>query len=207
MVGVGTALSGIHIGSATYIIEQTGGFKSDSQPAGAVITGTALAGAGFMAAAARWDPEPSDSLFMGTSAAWGAFYGSLGQVALDARLSPVARVATGTALMDVGLGVGAVIVSDATSVTPKDTLWPQLFGVAGATVGHSVSCWEPEPNPSPSARSLSDTRHRGRCAVALNFRPHRRPARSTWRTLLPGSWTSWPCRLYRKTATSAQLWD
>ena len=53
MVGVGTALSGIHIGSATYIIEQTGGFKSDSQPAGTVITGTALASAGFMAAAAR----------------------------------------------------------------------------------------------------------------------------------------------------------
>ena len=49
MVGVGTALSGIHIGSAAYIIEQTSGFKSDSQPAGTVITGTAVASAGFMA--------------------------------------------------------------------------------------------------------------------------------------------------------------
>ena len=150
MVGVGTALSGIHIGSAAYIIEQTGGFKSDSQPAGTVITGTALASAGFMAAAARWDPQPSDSLFMGTSAAWGAFYGSLGQVAFDARLSPVARVATGTALMDVGLGVGAVIVSDATSVTPKDTLWPQLFGVAGATVG-SLGVMLGTPSAQPIA--------------------------------------------------------
>ena len=135
MVGVGTLLSGIHIGSATYIVDQTGGFKNDNQPAGTVMTGTTLASAGFMAAAARWDPAPSDSLFMGTSAAWGAFYGSLGQVAFNARLSPVARVATGTALMDVGLGVGALIVSDATALTPKDTLWPQVFGVAGATVG------------------------------------------------------------------------
>ena len=135
MVGVGTALSGINVGAVTYIVEQSDGFKNDNQPAGTVITGTTLASVGFMAAAARWDPEPSDSLFMGTSAAWGGFYGSLGQVAFDTQLSPVARVATGTALMDVGLGVGALIVSDATALSPKDTLWPQLFGVAGATMG------------------------------------------------------------------------
>jgi len=135
MVGVGTVLSGINVGAVTYIVDQSGGFKNDNQPAGAVITGTTLASAGFMAAAARWDPEPGDSLFMGTSAAWGGFYGSLGQVAFDTQLSPVARVATGTALMDVGLGVGALIVSDATAMSPKDTLWPQLFGVAGATMG------------------------------------------------------------------------
>ena len=32
MVGVGTLLSGIHIGSATYIVDQTGGFKNTTSP-------------------------------------------------------------------------------------------------------------------------------------------------------------------------------
>ena len=148
MVGVGTTLSGIHMGSAAYIVNQLGGFSHQAQRDGTVLTGTTLASAGFMAAAARWDPQPSDSLFMGTAAAWGAFYGSLGQVAIDAEMSNVARVATGTAFMDVGLGVGAVILSDATRVTPGDTLWPQLFGVAGATVGSlAVMLGTPQAQP------------------------------------------------------------
>ena len=39
-------------------------------------------------------------------------------------------------------------MSDATRVTPGDTLWPQLFGVAGATVGSlAVMLGTPQAQP------------------------------------------------------------
>jgi hypothetical protein len=55
----------------------------------------ALASGGFMAAAAHFDPQPIDAMFMATAATWGGFYGSVGQVATDANLSPRAAVIVG----------------------------------------------------------------------------------------------------------------
>jgi len=50
--------------------------------------------------------------------------------------------------MDVGIGVGTMILSDMTTATPGDTLWPQLFGVAGATIGSlGVMLGTPEAQP------------------------------------------------------------
>jgi hypothetical protein len=135
MIGVGTGLSALHLASATFIIGEQGVFNNDRQAMGVIATGTTLASAGFMAAAARYDPDPIDSLFMGTAAVWGGFYGSVGQVAADSNLSPVGAVLVGTLAVDLGLGAGALILSDATPFGPRDTLVPQLFGVAGATVG------------------------------------------------------------------------
>ena len=89
-----------------------------------------------MAAAARWDLSPA-TVCLWVHLLHGGIYGSLGQVAFNARLSPVAwwprepRHGRWS-------WVGALIVSDATALTPRDTLWPQVL-VTGATVGSLVS--------------------------------------------------------------------
>jgi hypothetical protein len=134
MVNVGTVLSAIHLGTGVFLLGEKR-FHSETQAGNVIATGTILASGGFMAAAAHFDPQPIDAMFMATAATWGGFYGSVGQVATDANLSPRAAVIVGTSSMDLGLATGAVILSDLTEFGPRDTMIPQLFGVAGATMG------------------------------------------------------------------------
>jgi hypothetical protein len=72
---------------------------------------------------------------MGSTAGWGALYGSVGQIALGKELSDADAVLTTTIAADVGMGLGAAIISERTALTPLDTMVPQLCGVAGATLG------------------------------------------------------------------------
>jgi hypothetical protein len=135
MVGVGTGMTAAQIGVTSFILDGHGLLGDDPPIGGIVLTGTSLASTGFMATTPRVDPDPLDSLVIASTTAWGAIYGGVGQIALDTDLDDLGAVTTTTVAADLGLGIGAAIVSDATSVTPRDTFVPQLFGVAGATLG------------------------------------------------------------------------
>ncbi len=135
MVGVGTALTAAEIGAITFVLDEHDVLKTDEQIGGIILTGTTLASAGFMAATKALEPEPIDSMFMGSAASWGAFYGSVGQVAIDTDLDDPDAVLVTTLAADVGLGLGGWILSDKSSITPRSTLVPQLFGLTGATLG------------------------------------------------------------------------
>jgi len=135
MVGVGTALSAAQITAITYVLAERDVVTREHHIAGVIMTGTTLASAGFLAATRYVAPEPIDSRFMGSAAAWGAIYGSMGQVALDTNLSDGDAVLVTTLAADVGLGIGGWILSDKSQLTPHQTLVPQLFGLTGATLG------------------------------------------------------------------------
>ena len=81
------------------------------------------------------EPQPLDAGLLASTMAWGALYGSVGQLAVDANLSDANSVMVTTLVADAGLGAGMFIISDKTSITPRNTLLPQLFGVTGATLG------------------------------------------------------------------------
>ena len=135
MVGVGTAIGLAQIGAFSFVAADYGLIATGDQAGGTILTGTVLTSAGFVAASRNLSPEPIDSLFMGSAAAWGTLYGSVGQVALDLDL-PRSMPVLATALsMDAGLAAGGLILSDKTDFGPRDTLVPQLCGVAGATLG------------------------------------------------------------------------
>lgn len=105
------------------------------QPEGLFATTTGVAGAGLMLAGRYVEPKPDRSVFVGSSALWGGFYGLMVPLALDANLddSEYGLVAAVTA--DAFAGVGAVLVSDRVGLKPGHTVLPQMGGLTGATVG------------------------------------------------------------------------
>jgi hypothetical protein len=90
---------------------------------------------GLLATTGSMDLDPDLTIFMATGAGWGAYYGSLTQLVIpqDLAIEDAALVTTG--LMDLGIAGAAYFGSKEGGIDPKDTFLPQLFGVAGGTLG------------------------------------------------------------------------
>lgn len=90
---------------------------------------------GLLATSGSRSLDPDLTLFMATGAGWGAYYGSLTQLVIpqDLDIEDAALVTTG--LMDLGIAGAAYYGSKDGGIDPKDTFLPQLFGVAGGTLG------------------------------------------------------------------------
>jgi len=136
MIGVGLGLAVWESTALAYVADEKWDLYADSiQVAGTVETAIAGAGVGLAVLAHRIDPDPANMLFLGTSTAWGAYYGALLPMALDTEGTAPDYVLTILTASNLALAGGAFAVSEKGFLDAGDTLLPQLGGVAGATLG------------------------------------------------------------------------
>jgi len=133
-IGVGTFLSSIQSFSLTNYLREKKTLKG-TQPEAItqlVGSGTALS---LLALSPVLEVKPSHSLFLLSGAGWGAWYGALGQMVIPNKMTDAETVLLVTGTMDVGIGAAGILASQRVGLRPEDTFIPQLFGVAGGTVG------------------------------------------------------------------------
>ena len=90
---------------------------------------------GLLATSDSLNLDPDLTLFMATGAGWGAYYGSLTQLVIPQDLDFEDALLVTTGLMDLGIAGTFYYGSKEGGIDPKDTFLPQLFGVAGGTLG------------------------------------------------------------------------
>jgi hypothetical protein len=195
MIGVGLGLAAWESAALAYIADEKWDLYADSiQVAGTIETAISGAGLGLAVLAHRIDPDPANMLFLGTSTAWGAYYGALIPVALDTEGTAPDYVLTILTASNLALAAGAFAVSEKGFLDATDTLLPQLGGVAGATLGSLAVALGTEEGAAVATGALAGstlgivggalwTRSRkakGKEAVTLNLPvPH---------LSIPGSW-------------------
>jgi hypothetical protein len=133
-IGVGTFLTSIQSFSLTTYLREKRTLKG-TQPEAItqlVWSGTALS---LLALSPVLEVKPSHSLFLLSGAGWGAWYGALGQMVIPNKMTDAETMLLVTGTMDVGIGTAWVLASEGVGIRPEDTFIPQLFGVAGGTVG------------------------------------------------------------------------
>ena len=133
LTGVGSGLSAWHFLALSEITEGYELVDSD-QSLGIFTTGLGLSGIGLVYAGTRGDISVEDSLFLGATTSWGAYYGGLLPVALDADLEPHEHLLVTLIASDIGLIGGSYGVFKA-GYEPKRAVLPQFLGAAGATMG------------------------------------------------------------------------
>ncbi|MCB9763758.1 MAG: hypothetical protein H6739_28575 [Alphaproteobacteria bacterium] len=118
------------------------------QVGGLLLTAGGVGMAGLLGLGQVLDPETGQVVVTGTAAAWGAWYGVLTPLAFGADLEPEDRTLIGVATADTLLVAAVVAQSPAIGLQPRSTLFPQLGGVSGATLGALIAglaTSEPEP--------------------------------------------------------------
>ena len=133
--GVGLGLTGWHMGSIA-TISQENGWLSSRQAEGLVQTGMGAASLGLLATGQYFDVSSADAIYLGSTAAWGAYYGALTPVMLgkDSEMTDTERLLTTLVASDIFLAAGAYgILSE--RVESEQSAIPQVLGLAGATMG------------------------------------------------------------------------
>ena len=195
MIGVGLGLAVWESTALAYVADEKWDLYAGSiQVAGTVETAIAGTGVGLAVLAHRIDPDPANMFFLGTSTAWGAYYGALVPIALEREGTAPDYVLTILTASDLALAAGAFAVSERGFLEATDTLLPQLGGVAGATLGSLAVALGTEEGAAVATGALAGstvgmvggalwTRSRkakGKEAVALNLSvPH---------VNIPGTW-------------------
>ena len=133
--GVGLGLTGWHMGSIA-TIAQDNRWLTSRQSQGLVQTGMGIASLGLLATGQYFDVSSADAIYLGSTAAWGAYYGALTPVVMgvDADMTDTERLLTTLIASDVFLAAGTYgIVSN--RVESEQSAIPQVLGLAGATIG------------------------------------------------------------------------
>ena len=133
MNGVGAGLSLWHFSALSSIVDDYGLTEGD-QDLGVLNTGLGLSGLGLVYAGTKSDIQVEDSLFLGMTTAWGAYYGGLLPMALNLDLEDHEHLLMTLVASDIGLIAGSYGVFKA-GYEPKRSVLPQLLGVTGATLG------------------------------------------------------------------------
>jgi hypothetical protein len=156
MIAVGMGLAAWESAALAYVAEEKWDLYADSiQVAGTIETAIAGSGLGLALLAHRIDPDPAKMLFLGTSTAWGAYYGALLPIALDTEGTTPDYVLTILTASDLALAAGAFAVSDKGFLDVQDTLLSQLGGVAGATLGSLAVTLGTEDGPAIATGALA----------------------------------------------------
>jgi hypothetical protein len=133
--GVGLGLTGWHMGSIA-TIAQDNRWLTSRQSQGLVQTGMGVASLGLLATGQYFDVSSADAIYLGSTAAWGAYYGALTPVALgvEAEMTDTERLLTTLIASDIFLAAGTYgILSN--RVASEQSAIPQVLGLAGATMG------------------------------------------------------------------------
>ncbi len=156
MIGVGMGLAAWESAALAYVAEEKWNLYADSiQVPGTIETAIAGSGLGLAMLAHKIDPDPANMLFLGTSTAWGAYYGALLPIALDTDGTTPDYVLTILTASDIALAAGAFAVSKRGFLDAGDTLLPQLGGVAGATLGSLAVTLGTEDGPAIATGALA----------------------------------------------------
>lgn len=131
--GVGFGLSAWHFAALSEVADGYELLKED-QAIGIMNTGLGLSGIGLIYAGTKTDISTDDSLFLGTTTAWGAYYGGLLPLALNLELEPHEHLLMTLVASDIGLIGGSYGVFKS-GYEPKRSVLPQFLGVTGATLG------------------------------------------------------------------------
>ena len=133
--GVGLGLTGWHMGSIA-AISQDNGWLTSRQADGLVQTGLGTASLGLLATGQYFDVSSADAIYLGSTSAWGAYYGALTPVMLgiESDMTDTERLLATLVASDVFLAAGTYgILSD--RVESEQSAIPQVLGLAGATMG------------------------------------------------------------------------
>lgn len=134
--------TGVGLGIAWWHMETLGTISAENewityrQAGGLVQTGMGAAGLALLGAGVKYDLSSADAIFLGSTAAWGAYYGALTPIALniDDALTGAESLALTLTASDVFLAAGSLgLFRD--QIDARQTAIPQVLGVAGATVG------------------------------------------------------------------------
>lgn len=133
MNGVGAGLSVWHFAALSEVVN---GYEltKDDQDLGVLNTGVGISGLGLIYAGTKGEILIEDSLFLGTTTAWGAYYGALLPLALNLELESHEHLLMTLIASDIGLIGGSYGVFK-TDYEPKRSVLPQFLGVTGATLG------------------------------------------------------------------------
>jgi hypothetical protein len=101
-----------------------------------MLTTGGVAGLASTAISPFVDPKAENMAFYGSSALWGAWFGTLVPIAVVPDGDPEGLLLTSAIGIDAGVALGVGLVK--LGVAPRQTVRPQLAGVGGATMGAMV---------------------------------------------------------------------
>lgn len=122
---------GIALGN--YLDYANADWDNDQAP-GLMLTAASAVGIAGLASSPFIDPQADDMAFLGASAVWGAWYGTLLPVSFSPDGDARELLLTGSIGTDVGVAAGLGLIYGV-GLEPRRTVLPQLMGVAGATMG------------------------------------------------------------------------
>ena len=133
--GVGLGLTGWHMGSIA-TISQDNGWLTSRQAQGLVQTGMGAASLGLLATGQYFDVSSADAIYLGSTAAWGAYYGALTPVmfGIESDMTDTERLLSTLVASDVFLAAGTYGILSG-RVESEQSAIPQVLGLAGATMG------------------------------------------------------------------------
>lgn len=191
MLGVGVPL-GVAESTAVAMVLQDDGLIDRDRAPGLALTGSALFGLGFTALTVPAEPRVDDMLFLGSTAAWGVWYGVLTPIAFGADWNDAQRTLTATLAGDGALLLGGLALPESTlHLQPRRTIVPQLAGVAGATLGAlGVALGSADGEPVAQGAVIGSTLGLIGGGIGVALSPSR-PAQASLRLPridLPGTW-------------------
>ena len=135
-VSVGLPYVAANAGLVSAVLNELSPNTPSSQLTGLVGTTTSLGAIGLGYLGYRYNLSTPDTLFLGSSALWGGYYGALLPVALgiesDSTLG-YSLLLLGT--INAGAGTAAYLLSPNVGYNSMQAVWSQLGGLAGATFG------------------------------------------------------------------------
>lgn len=184
---------GLGEGLALSALGANAGLLTEDQRFGLTVAAPALGALGLTALAPLVEPRPEDMLFLGTSAAWGAWLGGLTPSALGLELGPSGRVLAPLIAGNAALIGGGVLLSERTlGLEPSATWLAQLGGLGGTVLGAGVgAALRPEPQAVSAGALVGATAGLVTGGVLRAARgPRPAPTVSLRPPRLPGTWSA-----------------
>lgn len=134
-----------------YAAAKIPGFDEE-QGLGLMLTAGGATGLASTALSPFVDPQAENMAFYGSSALWGAWFGTLVPIAVVPNGDPEGLLLTSAVGIDAGVAAGIGLV--ALGVEPRQTVRPQLAGVGGATMGAMLVALATEDGQSVAAGAV-----------------------------------------------------
>lgn len=133
-LAVGLPITVAELVSLAYILDMRG-VVEDGQIPGIILAGGGVGAAGLLGLTQLIEPSPGEAVVAGSGAVWGAWYGVLTPLALGLELEGDQYVLSALGAGDALMAAAIVAQSDRIGLDPRSTLFPQIGGVGGATLG------------------------------------------------------------------------